>query len=162
MPLKELKSHCPPVPGAYLLNSLRLECVCILGCGSFAYHFQVTVTYTSGLVLRIIVSAAYLILFEVGIPNLACGCTLRWQSVAYHPWVTVTLTSDLVSRIGIESGAYLLYILYIHYSVIVSLCRGPCAQGIYSTHGTPTFMHPLWLQKRNSGCVPPLSYAYLR
>ena len=49
-----------------------------------------------------------------------------------------------------------------HYSVIVSVCRGPCARGIYSTHGTPSFMHPLWLQKRNSGCILPLSYAYLR
>ena len=27
-------------------------------------------------------------------------------------------------------------VLYIHYSVIVSVCRGPCARGIYSTHGT--------------------------
>ena len=26
---------------------------------------------------------------------------------------------------------------YTHYSVIVSVCRGPCARGIYSTHGTP-------------------------
>ena len=48
---------------------------------------------------------------------------------------------------------------YIHFSVIVTVCRGPCALGIYSTHGTPSFMHPLWLQKRNSGCILPLSYA---
>ena len=48
-----------------------------------------------------------------------------------------------------------------HFSVIVTVCRGPCALGIYSTHGTPSFMHPLWLQKRNSGCILPLSYPYL-
>ena len=33
---------------------------------------------------------------------------------------------------------------------------------LYNMHGTPSFMHPLWLQKRNFGCIPPLSYAYLR
>ena len=47
-----------------------------------------------------------------------------------------------------------------HFSVIVTVCRGPCSLGIYSTHSTPSFMHPLWLQKRNSGCILPLSYAY--
>ena len=40
------------------------------------YHFRVTVTLTSDLVSRIIVSGAYLILFEVGISNLVCGCIL--------------------------------------------------------------------------------------
>ena len=46
---------------------------------------------------------------------------------------------------------------FFYYSVIVSVCRGPCARGIYSTHGTPSFMHPLWLQKRNSiGLYPAL------
>ena len=66
---------------------------------------------TYDLVLIIIVSGAYLILFEVGISNLVCECILRWGSVAYHNWVTVTLklTPDLVSRNCIESGAYLLY-----------------------------------------------------
>ena len=49
----------------------------------------------------------------------------------------------------------------IHFSVMTSVCRGPFALGIYSTHGTPSFMHPLWLQRRNSDCIPPLSYAYL-
>ena len=65
-------------------------------------------TLTSDLVFRIIVSGAYLILFEVGISYLVCGCILGWQSVAYHNWVTVTLnlTPDLVSRNCIESGAY--------------------------------------------------------
>ena len=49
---------------------------------------------------KIIMSRAYLILFEVGISNLVCGCNLGWGSVAYHNKVTVTLnlTSDLVSR----------------------------------------------------------------
>ena len=47
-------------------------------------------------------------------------------------------------------------------SSLFGYCVGPCARGIYSTHGTPSFMHPLWLQKRNSGCILPLSYAYLR
>ena len=54
-----------------------------------------------------------------------------------------------------------MYSYYYYYSDIVSVCRGPCARGIYSTHGTPSFTHPLWLQKRNSGCILPLSYAYL-
>ena len=41
--------------------------------GSVTYHFWVTVTLTSDLVFRIIMSAAYLILFEQGIPNLPVG-----------------------------------------------------------------------------------------
>ena len=66
-------------------------------------------TLNFDLVLRIIVSGAYLLyFFEVGIPNLVCGCILGWQSVIFHFWVTVTLTSDLVFRI-IMSRAYLLY-----------------------------------------------------
>ena len=40
-------------------------------------------TLTSDLVLRNIVSGAYLILFEIGIPNLVCGILLGWWSVAY-------------------------------------------------------------------------------
>ena len=36
------------------------------------------------LVFRIFVSRAYLILFEVGIPNLGCECILGWRSVAYY------------------------------------------------------------------------------
>ena len=64
------------------------------------YHFWVTVTLTSDLVFRIIMSRAYLILFEVGISNLVCGYILGRRSVTYHNLVTVTLnlTSDLVSR----------------------------------------------------------------
>ena len=50
-----------------------------MGWPSVAYHFRVTVTLTltSDLAFRIIVSGAYLlILFEVGISNLVCGCIL--------------------------------------------------------------------------------------
>ena len=55
-----------------------------------------TLTLTSDLVFRIIVSGAYLLYY------------LRQESVAYHNWVTVTLnlSSDLVFRNGIDSGAY--------------------------------------------------------
>ena len=71
------------------------------------FHFRVTVTLTSDLVFRKIVSIAYLLYYLVGISNLVCGCILGCRSVAYHNWVTVTLnlTSDLVSRNYIESGA---------------------------------------------------------
>ena len=59
-----------------------------------------TVTLTSDLVSRIIMSGAYLLLlFEVGIPNLVYGCIFGWLYVVYHFLVTVTLTSDLVFRI---------------------------------------------------------------
>ena len=51
---------------------------------------------------------------------------------------------------------------YILFSVMMSVCRGPFALSIYSTHGTPSFMHPLWLQKKKSDRFPSLSYAYLR
>ena len=40
------------------------------------FHFQVAVTLTSDLVFRIIMSLAFLKLFEVGILNLVCGCIL--------------------------------------------------------------------------------------
>ena len=63
-------------------------------------------TLTSDLVLKIIVSGACLILFELGIPNLVCGCILGKRSVIYHFRVNVNLTSDLVFRI-IMSRAYL-------------------------------------------------------
>ena len=50
------------------------------------YHKLVTVTLNlaSDLVFRIIMVGAYLILFEVGIPNLVCGFLLGWWSGAYH------------------------------------------------------------------------------
>ena len=66
-------------------------------------------TLTSDLVL-IIVSGAYLLLFEIGISNLVCEFILEWLCVLYHLQVTVTLTSDLVLII-IVSGAYLFYYL---------------------------------------------------
>ena len=33
------------------------------------------------------------------------------------------------------------------FSVIVTVCRGPCALGIYSTHDTPSFMHHYGFKK---------------
>ena len=69
-------------------------CGCILGLRSVAYYFWVTVTLTSDLISRIILSRAY----EVGISNLGL------QSVGHLFGVTVTLT-DLISRI-ILSGLY--------------------------------------------------------
>ena len=59
-----------------LIARTPLVCGCILGWRSVVYHFQVTVTLTSNQVFRIIVSGAYLISFEVGIPILVCGCIL--------------------------------------------------------------------------------------
>ena len=50
------------------------------------YHLWVTVTLTSDLVFRMIVSNISLILFEVGIPNLVCGCIFGWRSVKYPVW----------------------------------------------------------------------------
>ena len=40
----------------------------------------------SDLVFRIFMSGAYLISFEVGIPNLVCECILGWRSVPSHFW----------------------------------------------------------------------------
>ena len=47
------------------------------------------------LMSRIIVSGAYLLLFEVGITNIVCECILGWRSVTYHFQITVNLTSFL-------------------------------------------------------------------
>ena len=44
------------------------------------------------------VRSIYLILFEIGIPNLVCECILGWWNVLYHLRVTVALTYDLVFR----------------------------------------------------------------
>ena len=79
-----------------------------LGMVECLVPFSVTVTLTSDLVLIIIVSGAYLLIFEIGIPNLVCECIFGWWSVLYHLQVTVTLTSGLVFR-KIMSRAYLLY-----------------------------------------------------
>ena len=70
--------------GAYLLYNLRYEipnlmCGCILGWRCDSYHFQVTVTLTSELVMELPLS----------------GCILGWWSAVYF-FVTLTLTSDLV------------------------------------------------------------------
>ena len=72
-------------------------CICIFGCWSVSYHLRVTVTLSSDLVFRIIVSSAYFfILLKVGIPNLICGCNFGWLSVTNH--FLVTLTFDLFCR----------------------------------------------------------------
>ena len=49
-----------------------MECACTFGSLSVAYFFRVTVTLTSRLSSRRIMSGAYLILFDVGIPNSVC------------------------------------------------------------------------------------------
>ena len=43
------------------------------------------------------------------------------------------------------------------FSVIVTVCRGPGALGIYSTHGTPSFMHHYGFKKgiRAESCPYP-------
>ena len=72
------------------------------------------------------------------------------------------MKQDIFERGG-GSGVHCkeLFTVDFDFSVIVTVCRGPCAQSIYSTHGTPSFMHPLgFKKKRNSGCILPLSYAY--
>ena len=75
---------------------MMVEC-CVL----FTGHCDLKLD--SDLVFRIIISGTYLLLFEIGIPNLECKCILEWQIVLFHFPVTVTLTSDLVSRISITS-----------------------------------------------------------
>ena len=112
-----------PVQISYVLSDRNSKfCVLMhLGWQTVAYHFRVTVTLTSDLVLIVItlsvrpsvtlfVRCISPIFFEVRIPNLMCGCILGWRSVVYHFPVTVTLTSDQVLRI-IMSRAYLLYYL---------------------------------------------------
>ena len=97
-------------------------CKCILGRQSVTYNIRVTVTLTSGLVLRSIeLWSTSLIFFEAGIPNLVCKCIsngslvreciLELRIVPFHFPVTVSLISDLVSRICIKSGVKLLYSL---------------------------------------------------
>ena len=89
----------------------NLVCGFIFIWRSVMYHFWVTVTLTSDLVSRIIVSEHISrFFFELGIPNWVCLCILGWSSVTFHFRVTVTLTSDLVLII-IVSRAYLLYYL---------------------------------------------------
>ena len=73
-------------------------CGYTLGSRSVVYYFRVTVTLTSGLNSRKIMSGAYLQYVEVGIQNLVCGYTLGSRSVANCLVVTVTLISGLNSR----------------------------------------------------------------
>ena len=64
-------SVCPSVPLRvrcispifFEVGIPNLVCGCILGSRSVAYHFRVTVTLTSDLVFRIIVSGAYLLYY---------------------------------------------------------------------------------------------------
>ena len=64
-------SVCPSVPlRVWCISPIFFEvgfpnlmCGCILGWQSVAYHFRVTVTLTSDLVFRIIVSRAYLLYY---------------------------------------------------------------------------------------------------
>ena len=73
------------------------------------FGVTVTLTFTSGLSSRIIVSP---ILFDVGCADFVFGWILVLLIVAYYFGVTVTLTSDLCS-IKIVYGAYLLcYMTY--------------------------------------------------
>ena len=96
---------------------------CISGWLYFVYHFWVTLTLTSDLVFRVIVSNHIIsshILFELGIPNLVCGCIVGWQSVMYQ--VLGHCDLDLFSRI-IVSGVYLLYYLRLESQInLVYVC----------------------------------------
>ena len=70
-----------------------------------------SLTLTSDLVFRInVLPSIFLVLFEVGFPNLVCGCCLHLGKTVSRT-ILGSLTSDLVSRNCIESGAYLLYSL---------------------------------------------------
>ena len=66
----------------------NLVCGYILGWRSVAYHFRVTMTLTSDLVFRIIVSGAYLLYY------------LRWES---QIWCVDASCDDEVSRTIIGS-----------------------------------------------------------
>ena len=96
---------------------------CISGWVYFVYHFWVTLTLTSDLVFRVIVSNHIIsshILFELGIPNLVCGCIVGWQSVMYQ--VLGHCDLDLFSGI-IVSGVYLLYYLRLESQInLVYVC----------------------------------------
>ena len=76
--------------------------------GVSRYHFQVTVTLNSDLVFRITVSRAYLILFELGIPN---GMWMHLEMMLCRERSLGHCDFDLVSRNCIESGADLLHSL---------------------------------------------------
>ena len=74
------------------------------------YHLLVTVTLTSDLVFKIIMSRAYILHIEGRNPKFAVWMPL-WIAEFHIPfWVTLTLTSDLVYRI-LVSRTYLFYYL---------------------------------------------------
>ena len=60
----------------------------ILGWHSVAYHFRVTVTLTSDLVFRIIVSGAYLL------------CYLRMESQIWCVWMHLGMKKCRVPKLG--------------------------------------------------------------
>ena len=72
------KNYCIRIlsPEFFEVGIPKLVCRCILGWRSVAYRFRVFLTLTSDLVFRIIVSGAYLILFEVGFSTLVYECIL--------------------------------------------------------------------------------------
>ena len=82
----------------------NLVCGCILGWQNVAYHFWVTATMTSDIVIRIILSVAFLLYYLSLESQIWCVV----QSVMYQFWGHCDL--DLVSRI-IMLGAYLIYYL---------------------------------------------------
>ena len=56
--------HVPCISSTFFEVGIQnLVCGCILGWQSVVYHFRVTVTFTSDLVFRIIVSGAYLLFY---------------------------------------------------------------------------------------------------
>ena len=73
------------------------------------YQLRVTVILTF-LDFRIIVAGAYLLLLNVGIPNVLCGCNFGRHECHVPFRVTLTLTTDLVCRV-IVSRTYLIYYL---------------------------------------------------
>ena len=79
-------SHCVPSisPILFEVGIPDGMCGCFLGLWSVRYHFGVTVTLSSGISSRIIMSGAYNpILFEVANPSLVCGYILGSQNVTY-------------------------------------------------------------------------------
>ena len=97
-------------------------CECIFGRQSVTYHFGVTVTLSSDLVFRIIMSGAYLLYYAVVIPNSECGCILGSRSVPSYFRVTLTLTSDPFSRISIEFWGICTIFFEVEISKFVYVC----------------------------------------
>ena len=70
-------------------------CGWIMGWRSVWYHFLVTVTLTSDLVSRIIVSGSYLLYYFRQEFQMVNECILGLQSDACHFGVNVTMTLSL-------------------------------------------------------------------